>query len=264
MSDDLDLRDAFRAVREGFDGEHPEPDVTLNRALFRARALDRKRRVARWVFLPAAAALVASTAWAGVTGRLAPAVRSVVESLHSERVSEPPAPAPIAAPPAPTPAVAEEPPPVATAEPEAEPEPAPAAPPPSAPAPAPARTLAAAPAAASAAPFAAASAPAPAPAPVPTTTASTPDPNAALFAEAHRLHFTDKDPARALAAWDRYLAAAPNGRFAPEARYNRALALVRLGRHAEAKRELEAFANGTYGEYRREDARALLTALARE
>lgn len=34
--------------------------------------------------------------------------------------------------------------------------------------------------------------------PAPTATASTPDPNAALFAEAHRLQFTEKDPARAL------------------------------------------------------------------
>lgn len=74
----------------------------------------------------------------------------------------------------------------------------------------------------------------------------------------------EKDPARAIAAWDAYLAAAPNGRFAPEARYNRALALVRLGRHAEAKKELEAFANGSFGEYRRTEARALLDALARD
>ena len=64
------------------------------------------------------------------------------------------------------------------------------------------------------------------------------DPNATLFAEAHRLHFTEHDPARAVAAWDRYLAAAPRGKFAHEARYNRALALVRVGRHAEAKQEL--------------------------
>jgi hypothetical protein len=101
-------------------------------------------------------------------------------------------------------------------------------------------------------------------APVATTTASANDPHAALFADAHRIHFVEKDPARAIAAWDAYLAAAPHGRFAPEARYNRALALVRLGRHAEAKKELEAFANGSFGAYRREEARALLDALARD
>jgi hypothetical protein len=94
--------------------------------------------------------------------------------------------------------------------------------------------------------------------------ASASDPHAALFAEAHRLHFTERDPARALAAWDRYLDAAPAGRFAPEARYNRALALVRLGRRVEAQKELAVFANGMYGDYRREEARALLDALARD
>ncbi|MCW5836592.1 MAG: hypothetical protein KIS78_29615, partial [Labilithrix sp.] len=94
--------------------------------------------------------------------------------------------------------------------------------------------------------------------------ASAPDPHAALFAEAHRLHFTERDPARALAAWDRYLAVAPDGRFSPEARYNRALALVRLGRHAEATSELAAFARGAYGSYRRDDAQSLLDALARD
>jgi hypothetical protein len=90
------------------------------------------------------------------------------------------------------------------------------------------------------------------------------DPAAALFAEAHRVHFTERDPAGALAAWDRYLAAAPSGRFAPEARYNRALSLVRVGRHAEAKTELTAFANGAHGEYRRTEARALLDAMSRD
>ncbi|MBX3223183.1 MAG: hypothetical protein KF795_21910, partial [Labilithrix sp.] len=98
----------------------------------------------------------------------------------------------------------------------------------------------------------------------PAPSASAPDPHAALFAEAHRLHFTERDPARALAAWDRYLAAAPDGRFAPEARYNRALALVRLGRLVEAKPELRAFASGAYGDYRRDEAKALLDALARD
>jgi hypothetical protein len=89
------------------------------------------------------------------------------------------------------------------------------------------------------------------------------DPSAALFADAHRLHFVDKDPQRALAAWERYLAAAPRGRLAPEARYNHALALVRLGRRAEAAAELRPFADGLYGDYRRAEAAALLEALER-
>jgi hypothetical protein len=61
-----------------------------------------------------------------------------------------------------------------------------------------------------------------------------------------------------LAAWDAYLAAAPNGAFAPEAHYNRALSLIRLGRNAEAKSALAPFASGAYGGYRQAEARALL------
>ena len=43
-----------------------------------------------------------------------------------------------------------------------------------------------------------------------------------------------------------------------EARYNRAIVLLRLGRHAEARAVLEAFARGDYGAFRRADARLLL------
>jgi len=84
------------------------------------------------------------------------------------------------------------------------------------------------------------------------------DPNLSLYRVAHAAHFIDRDPARALAAWDAYLSAAPNGEFAPEARYNRALSLVRLGRVTEAKSALEPFANGAYGAYRKAEASALL------
>ncbi len=87
------------------------------------------------------------------------------------------------------------------------------------------------------------------------------DPTLALYRVAHTAHFVDHDPARALAAWDAYLAAAPNGTFAPEARYNRALSLVRLGRNSDAKTALEPFANGVYGSYRQSEARALLEQL---
>jgi hypothetical protein len=85
----------------------------------------------------------------------------------------------------------------------------------------------------------------------------------ALYAAAHRAHFVDHDPTAALRAWDTYLAAAPSGRFAPEARYNRAIALLRLSRRAEARQALAPFASGAYGEYRREDASRLLRALGR-
>jgi hypothetical protein len=87
------------------------------------------------------------------------------------------------------------------------------------------------------------------------------DPEASLYAAAHRAHFVAHDPAAALGYWDAYLARYPQGRFAPEARYNRALALVRLGRRQEAAAALAPFASGAYGDYRRSEARELLDAL---
>jgi hypothetical protein len=88
------------------------------------------------------------------------------------------------------------------------------------------------------------------------------DRDAALYAVAHRAHFVERDPAAALRAWDAYLAALPEGRFALEARYNRALSLVRLGRVDEARGALQPFASGRYGGYRAREARELLDALA--
>jgi hypothetical protein len=88
-----------------------------------------------------------------------------------------------------------------------------------------------------------------------------PDPSHELYRRAHQAHFTEHDPARALALWESYLREAPRGRFAVEARYNRALCLVRLGRHAEARTALEPFAKGAVGSYRQHDAEQLLEAL---
>ncbi len=93
-----------------------------------------------------------------------------------------------------------------------------------------------------------------------TTTPSEPD-EQALYTAAHRHHFVERNPGAALAAWDTYLRAAPRGRLAVEARYNRALCLVRLGRTAEAEAALEGFARGAYGGYRRTEAQALLDAM---
>ena len=61
-----------------------------------------------------------------------------------------------------------------------------------------------------------------------------------LYAAAHDLHFQQRDMAAAVAAWDRYLAAAPRGTLAPEARFNRVVALVRLARWDEAAQGLDA------------------------
>ena len=81
-----------------------------------------------------------------------------------------------------------------------------------------------------------------------------------LFRRALALH-TARDPA-ALPAWDAYLRVADRGVLVPEARYNRALCLVRLGRNAEARAALEPFARGAFGDYRRAEAEALLRALS--
>lgn len=65
------------------------------------------------------------------------------------------------------------------------------------------------------------------------------DAELALYSEAHRLHFVERDMARAVAAWDRYLAAMPEGQLAPEARFNRLVGLVKLERWDEAARAIE-------------------------
>jgi hypothetical protein len=84
----------------------------------------------------------------------------------------------------------------------------------------------------------------------------------ALYKNAYRLHFVDQKYAAALAAWDEYLRAYPAGRLVVEARYNRAIALVRLGRRAEAESALAPFARGEVnGGYRAREARELLDAL---
>jgi tetratricopeptide (TPR) repeat protein len=90
--------------------------------------------------------------------------------------------------------------------------------------------------------------------------ASEPSRSEALYRAAHDLHFHDGDAAAALAAWDAYLAAAPHGAFAIEARYNRALCLVRLGRLADARAALEPFARGVIepAGYRQSDAAHLI------
>lgn len=79
------------------------------------------------------------------------------------------------------------------------------------------------------------------------------------YQKAHDLYFHDKSYDAALAAWDEYLAAEPNDRFVTEARYNRALTLVRLDRLAEAKAALEPFAAGSVLDgYRQAEAAKLI------
>jgi TolA-binding protein len=83
----------------------------------------------------------------------------------------------------------------------------------------------------------------------------------AAYREAHELHFRGGDPGRALVAWDAFLASHPKGTFAPEARFNRAICLLRLGRRSEAMSVLIPIADSSGPAYGRERARALLEAM---
>jgi TolA-binding protein len=78
------------------------------------------------------------------------------------------------------------------------------------------------------------------------------------YEQAHRAHFFADAPALALVAWDQYLAAYPRGTFAPEARYNRALCLVRLRKLAAAAQALRPFTTGPPNGYRHREACLLL------
>lgn len=244
MSDPLDdeIDRMARAFRDETEGDAPEADRTL-RALLAAPP---RQRVSQAWLLAAAVLLVAfvgaPTAWAWWTGRLGVAPSSETRTGVPR--------APVAAP-----RRVGAPPPQATtttattqARPLA-PEPVLAPPPALEPA-ARTPTRRATPVVETAAPVVAEALP-----PV--------DPvERRAYEEAHALHFGAHSPAAALAAWDAYLAQYPSGRFAVEARYNRALTLVRLGRTDEAREALTPFADGAYGAYRRTEARALIDALA--
>lgn len=108
-------------------------------------------------------------------------------------------------------------------------------------------------------------APRPARAIAPTHTAPAVAPMEALYRRAHELHFHGGEPQATLAAWDAYLAAEPHGRFSVDARYNRALLLIRLGRYAEARDALAPFARGEVepAGYRQSEAAQIVDRLAR-
>lgn len=86
-----------------------------------------------------------------------------------------------------------------------------------------------------------------------------------LYRVAHQLHFHGSDQLAALAAWDKYLASESSGRFAIEARYNRAMTLIKLRRYREALLALQPFAAGEImpAGYRQSEAKRLSERLSR-
>jgi hypothetical protein len=87
------------------------------------------------------------------------------------------------------------------------------------------------------------------------------DPQLAAYRAAHRTHFDSGDAKAALSAWDSYLSEFPDGSFVDDARFNRALCLIRLGQLAAARAALSAFANAPAGSYRQVEAESLLSGL---
>jgi len=222
-----DLDDALRALREEHDGKSDAAPATRRKLLLAASTRRRRRVVFLKLAWPIAAVLAVSTAWAAGSGRLTRWVDALRTDEHAEHVEAPP-PAHTLPPPS-----TSAPPPSVVASEEEPPPPAPSA---------------------------SSAKVAPAPPKIVDRDAAL-DAEDGLYREAHEAHFTKKDPQAALVAWDAYLAKYPNGRFAPEAKYNRALSLVRLGRNDEAKQALRPFAEGKYGGYRQRDAEKLLGAL---
>jgi len=237
LANDLKLDRATDALRDEMHVT-PAPPDDIDVARLSARRTRRGRaRFARFVALPIAAAFVIMVGWASASGRLARWI-AIATHTEGERSEHERAPAPSATPVLPSvPSVHA---PIASALPDLPPVTS----------------------VTSVTPVTSDALPDPSPPPPATAPAKPVGPDAdALYRTAHEAHFVKKDPASALAAWDRYLAAAPQGRFALEAKYNRAISLVRLGRRAEAAAALRPFADGQYGDYRKEEARELLQSL---
>jgi hypothetical protein len=243
MTDDL-LERAAAIVRERYDGQSERATATEDRILAASGKRHRRGRLAL-IAIPLVAALLASAAWGTAGKNLRTWVQTLSEGEHS------PSPPPTAKIVARSPHLAALVPSAPSSEPTtalpgqpaapAAPEPLPAAPS------ARSQRLASPPKATS----------------VRASPALEPSESEidALYRAAHRAQFSGADPGQALLLWDRYLARAPNGSLSPEARYNRAIALARLGRKAEAATALEPFARGEYGGYRKTEANALLQVL---
>jgi len=269
MKQDL-LKQATHALSES---GHDQQGGRYTRERLMASLHDRRRRSnTRFaVLLPMAAIFVGSTAFAAVTGRLETMMVSALDVVGLVPKAAPwsgdvPAASPRSAAGAagPTRKATQSPAPASAA---AEPEGVPEAPQ-AAPGPAPVPVPDAAPEAPSTEPASERAAPAsqtrePRGGSLSARTPAETDAHE-VYRRAQAAHFKSHDLGEALRGYEAYLAAQPAGRFAVDARYNRALCLVRLGRQAEARAELERFAGGSYGGYRQADARRLLAALNQE
>lgn len=242
MSDEL-LQKATRALRESEAVDRDDVAITRARILSSLREQERGRARKLTILIPLAAVLIGTTAFAATSGHLPRAFHRALVSLGLREPVRSQQSDPLLALPTPTPT------PTPDIETVSRPEDlnrqgakdaeegqgflggdASVAPTPSLP-----------------------SVPAPVPAP--------PSP-LSLYDHAYRLHFIAKDHQAALEAWDAYLQSSPDGPLATEARYNRAIALVRLSRIDEARRALAPFARGDVAHgYRQSEAEALLEAL---
>jgi hypothetical protein len=81
------------------------------------------------------------------------------------------------------------------------------------------------------------------------------------YRSAHRAHFSEGNCLKAISGYERYLRLEPQGPFAADARYNRGVCLLRVGRAADAQLALRPFAEGQYGAYRSTEAQQLLEAI---
>lgn len=243
----LDAYDAMIGAIRAEDGEDPELAVATHFRLRRSlETRARGRHQLAGLVTAIAILLVGTVSWALATGRVstlwAPAPRPRVSAAEVAPTAPPPprAPARGAIATAPRPALPPESPPPESPPPVTTPVTTPEPPPPAA-------------------------RPRPRPAPVATVAPPPAQPVEVLYRRAHELHFHAGDAAATLAAWDAYLAAEPDGRFSVEARYNRAIILIRLGRHAEARAALAPFARGDVepAGYRQAEAEQLVERLAR-
>ncbi|QQR89749.1 MAG: hypothetical protein IPJ88_16440 [Myxococcales bacterium] len=76
---------------------------------------------------------------------------------------------------------------------------------------------------------------------------------------AHALHFYKRDYPSALDAWNNYIQDFPNGLLNAEARYNRVIALIKLGKFTRASIELETLEIFPELKYRHRDMQKLRT-----